>query len=44
MLIEEWQKGKFPFNELIKTYKTEDIQSAAKDAISGETVKPVLIW
>lgn len=44
MLIGEWQKGRFPFNELIKTYQADDINSAAKDAISGETVKPVLVW
>jgi aryl-alcohol dehydrogenase len=44
LLIREWQNGNFPFDDLITTYPAKDIEVAAKDAISGKTIKPVLIW
>ena len=42
-LIDLWQKGLFPFDELIATYPLDDINRAEQDAASGATVKPVLL-
>ncbi|MCX4096816.1 NAD(P)-dependent alcohol dehydrogenase [Nocardia sp. alder85J] len=42
-LIDLWQRGKFPFEKLIKTYPLADIDLAEADARKGDTVKPVLL-
>ncbi|NEA30984.1 NAD(P)-dependent alcohol dehydrogenase [Streptomyces sp. SID13031] len=42
-LIGLWQRGRFPFDELIRTYPLDAINDAERDMASGETVKPVLI-
>jgi aryl-alcohol dehydrogenase len=36
-------KGSFPLEAMIATYALEDIATAADDARSGKTVKPVLL-
>lgn len=36
--------GKFPYDQLIRTYAAKDIDKAAKDVLSGKTVKAVLLW
>lgn len=41
-LIELYTQGRFPFDRLIKFYDLEDINQAAEDSESGETMKPVL--
>ncbi|KIW95717.1 uncharacterized protein Z519_04302 [Cladophialophora bantiana CBS 173.52] len=38
------QQGKFPYDQLIKTYRANDIAKAAHDVLSGTTVKCVLVW
>ncbi|EXJ66956.1 uncharacterized protein A1O5_10151 [Cladophialophora psammophila CBS 110553] len=38
------QQGKFPYDQLIKTYRANDIEKAAHDVLSGMTVKAVLLW
>lgn len=43
-LIKWYKEGKFAFDKLIKFYPASEFQQALKDAHSGETVKPVLIW
>jgi aryl-alcohol dehydrogenase len=42
-LIAQWRRGAFPFDRLITTYPLEEINAAEQDAVSGKTVKPVLI-
>jgi aryl-alcohol dehydrogenase len=42
-LIELWRQGRFPFDRLIRTYDFADINQAAADIASGETLKPVLL-
>eukprot|EP01122_Echinamoeba_exundans_P004683 TRINITY_DN1481_c0_g1_i2.p1 TRINITY_DN1481_c0_g1~~TRINITY_DN1481_c0_g1_i2.p1 ORF type:complete len:316 (-),score=49.52 TRINITY_DN1481_c0_g1_i2:158-1105(-) len=42
-LIELWRQGRFPFDKLIKLYKFDEINQAAKDSHDGKCVKPVLI-
>ena len=42
-LISFYQKGLFPFDKLVKFYDFEDINIAANDALSGKTIKPVLL-
>ncbi|MQY29191.1 NAD(P)-dependent alcohol dehydrogenase [Nocardia aurantia] len=42
-LIDLWQRGRFPFDTLIRTYPFEDIDKAEADARAGTTVKPVLL-
>lgn len=44
MLIESWQAGRFPFDELIQKYRADDCQIAVADVLSGKTVKAVLLW
>jgi len=43
-LLEKHAEGKFPYDKLIQTYPAKELDKAAKDALSGKTVKPVLIW
>ncbi|MBI0292966.1 NAD(P)-dependent alcohol dehydrogenase [Streptomyces sp. PRKS01-29] len=38
-----WQAGRFPFDELIRTYPLTDINRAERDCDAGRVVKPVLI-
>lgn len=41
-LIELYRQGKFPFDKLIKFYKFDEINQAAKDSEAGVTLKPVI--
>lgn len=41
-LIDLYTQGRFPFDRLVKYYDLEDINRAAEDSESGETMKPVL--
>jgi len=41
-LIELYRSGRFPFDRLIRHYDFADINQAAQDTASGETVKAVL--
>ncbi|KAI1618149.1 aryl-alcohol dehydrogenase [Exophiala viscosa] len=43
-LLGAQQSGKFPYDQLIKTYPAKDIEQAAHDIHSGKTVKAVLLW
>jgi aryl-alcohol dehydrogenase len=43
-LIELHTQGKLPIEKLIEYYPFEDIERAAKDATSGQTIKPVLLF
>ncbi|MFE4449249.1 NAD(P)-dependent alcohol dehydrogenase [Streptomyces sp. NPDC056796] len=38
-----WRAGRFPFDELIRTYPLSDINEAERDCEAGRVVKPVLI-
>ncbi len=38
-----WQAGRFPFDQLIRTYPLTDINEAEADCEEGRVVKPVLI-
>ncbi|MFD5280357.1 NAD(P)-dependent alcohol dehydrogenase [Streptomyces rubrogriseus] len=42
-LTELWQAGRFPFDQLIRTYPLADINEAERDCETGRVVKPVLI-
>jgi aryl-alcohol dehydrogenase len=41
-LIELYQRGRFPFDKLIKFYSLDDINRGVADSESGVTIKPVL--
>src|SRR5690606_2138297 len=41
-LIDLWQAGRFPFDELVETYAFDQIDDAFADSASGATIKPVL--
>lgn len=43
-LIELHQQGRFPFDELVRTYPFADIERAVADAESGTALKPVLTF
>lgn len=38
-----WRAGRFPFDELIRTYPLGDIDEAERDFDAGRVVKPVLV-
>ncbi|MFF3756068.1 NAD(P)-dependent alcohol dehydrogenase [Streptomyces sp. NPDC002185] len=38
-----WQAGRFPFDELIRTYPLADVNEAERDCDAGRVVKPVLL-
>jgi aryl-alcohol dehydrogenase len=38
-----WQAGRFPFDQLIRTYPLADINEAESDCDAGRVVKPVLL-
>ncbi|MEU9641651.1 NAD(P)-dependent alcohol dehydrogenase [Streptomyces sp. NPDC048188] len=38
-----WQSGRFPFDQLIRTYPLADINEAEHDCETGRVVKPVLV-
>ncbi|MEV0122132.1 NAD(P)-dependent alcohol dehydrogenase [Streptomyces sp. NPDC050703] len=42
-LIRLWRAGRFPFDELIRTYPLSAINDAERDCEAGRVVKPVLI-
>ena len=42
-LIGFWKAGVFPFDRLVRTYPLSQINAAEADALSGVTVKPVLL-
>ena len=41
-LVELYQKGKFPFDKLVKFYDLKDINQAVEDNESGKVLKPIL--
>lgn len=43
-LIELWQKGLFPFHEMITTYPFDRINDAVADSVAGSTCKAVLTF
>ncbi|MFI0720658.1 zinc-binding dehydrogenase [Streptomyces sp. NPDC021224] len=42
-LIGLWRAGRFPFDELIRTYPLSGVNEAERDCDAGRVVKPVLI-
>ncbi|MER5766181.1 NAD(P)-dependent alcohol dehydrogenase [Streptomyces sp. NPDC001985] len=38
-----WQAGRFPFDELIRTYPLAEVNEAERDCDAGRVVKPVLL-
>jgi aryl-alcohol dehydrogenase len=42
-LIDLYERGRFPFDRLIRTYPFDEINSAAEDSEKGVTVKPVVL-
>ncbi|MCX4094658.1 NAD(P)-dependent alcohol dehydrogenase [Nocardia sp. alder85J] len=42
-LIALWQRGSFPFDQLITTYPLAAINDAERDCLAGRVVKPVLL-
>lgn len=42
-MIEAYNQEKFPFDKLVKFYRFDEINDAAEDSGSGETIKPIII-
>jgi aryl-alcohol dehydrogenase len=42
-LIALWQAGRFPFDQLIRTYPLDDINEAERACEAGRVIKPVLV-
>ncbi|MFH8974271.1 NAD(P)-dependent alcohol dehydrogenase [Streptomyces sp. NPDC017890] len=43
LLTRLWQAGRFPFDQLIRTYPLADVNEAERDCDAGLVVKPVLL-
>ncbi len=43
LLTRLWQAGRFPFDQLVRTYPLADINEAERDCDAGLVVKPVLL-
>ncbi|WP_052847313.1 NAD(P)-dependent alcohol dehydrogenase [Streptomyces avicenniae] len=43
LLTRLWQAGRFPFDQLIRTYPLADVNEAERDCRAGRVVKPVLL-
>jgi len=43
-LVDLYEKGLFPFDQLIKTYPFADINQAFADSETGVTIKPVVVF
>lgn len=43
-LIDQYKKGKFPFDKLIKKYSINELDQALADMKSGKTIKPVITF
>jgi aryl-alcohol dehydrogenase len=42
MLVELWERGRFPVDRMMAFYDFDRIEEAVRDAESGSVVKPVL--
>lgn len=42
-LVNMYMNGQFPFDQLVKTYKFEDINQAIQDSETGKTIKPIVL-
>ena len=38
-MVKAWQEGKYPFDELIKTYPVREMEKSASDIHNGTTIK-----
>ena len=43
-LVEAYRRGALPLDRIQRRYRFEDINQAARDATSGVTIKPVLVF
>jgi aryl-alcohol dehydrogenase len=42
-MIDLYRAGRFPFDRLIKFYPLAEINEAARDALQGRVLKPVML-
>ena len=42
-LIQLWQRGRFPFDRLLRSYPLDQINDAERDSANGTTIKPILL-
>lgn len=42
-LIQLWQRGRFPFDRLLRTYSLDEVNDAERDCADGTTIKPILL-
>ena len=42
-LIGLWQRGRFPFDRLLRSYPLDQINDAERDSANGTTIKPILL-
>ena len=43
-LVELWRQGRFPLDELVRTYELGAVNEAFADSANGRTVKPVIVF
>ena len=43
-LIDLHSQGKFPFDKLVKYYSFSEINKAVDESMSGEVLKPILVF
>ena len=42
-MVRLWRQGRFPFDQLVSTYRLDEINDAVADSLSGVAIKPVLL-
>jgi aryl-alcohol dehydrogenase len=42
-LIGLWQRGRFPFDRLLRRYPLDEVNDAERDCANGTTIKPILL-
>jgi aryl-alcohol dehydrogenase len=42
-LIGLWQRGRFPFDRLLRRYRLDEVNDAERDCANGTTIKPILL-
>ncbi len=43
-LVELWKQGRFPVDELVKTYTLEDINEGYQDMLNGKNIRGVILY
>ena len=43
-MVDLYRSGKFLLDKMVKFYQSEEINEAIKDSVSGNTIKPIIVF